>query len=134
MRSWGRCSAQRDRRKPHGGGRHHRQRLGGEGAADGHTLLLAAASHTITGSLYAKLPYHPIDDFTASRTSAAWIRADDQRRGHGANLKEFINYSKSNPGKLNYASAGNGSATHLSMAYLASLTAWTCACAAQIDR
>ncbi len=38
------------------------------------------------------------------------------------NLKEFIAYSKSNPGKLNYASAGNGSATHLSMAYLASLT------------
>src|SRR3954468_11598974 len=34
-------------------------------APDGATLLLSAASHTITGHVYAKLPYHPIDDFTA---------------------------------------------------------------------
>jgi len=90
---------------------------------DGHTLLLAAASHTITGSLYATLPYHPIDDFTG----VAHIGSVDYVLMASAevpakNLKEFIAYSKSNPGKLNYASAGNGSATHLSMAYLASLT------------
>jgi len=34
---------------------------------------------------------------------------------------EFVAYAKANPGKLNYASAGNGSATHLAMAYFASL-------------
>ena len=90
---------------------------------DGHTLLLAAASHTITGSLYATLPYHPIDDFTG----VAHIGSVDYVLMTSAevpakSLKEFIAYSKSNPGKLNYASAGNGSATHLSMAYLASLT------------
>ncbi|HET7198616.1 MAG TPA: tripartite tricarboxylate transporter substrate-binding protein, partial [Burkholderiales bacterium] len=34
---------------------------------------------------------------------------------------EFVAYGRANPGKLNYASAGNGSATHLSMAYFASL-------------
>src|SRR5205085_8416764 len=33
----------------------------------------------------------------------------------------FVDYAKANPGKLNYASAGNGSATHLAMAYFASL-------------
>jgi len=90
---------------------------------DGHTLLLAGASHTITGSLYATLPYHPIDDFTG----VAHIGSVDYVLMASAevpakNLKEFVAYSKSNPGKLNYASAGNGSATHLSMAYLASLT------------
>jgi tripartite-type tricarboxylate transporter receptor subunit TctC len=90
---------------------------------DGHTLLLAAASHTITGSLYAKLPYHPINDFTGiahigSVDYVLMTSADVSAK----NLKEFVSYSKSNPGKLNYASAGNGSATHLSMAYLASLT------------
>jgi tripartite-type tricarboxylate transporter receptor subunit TctC len=37
------------------------------------------------------------------------------------NVKEFISYLKSNPGKLNYATAGNGSATHLSMAYFCGL-------------
>jgi tripartite-type tricarboxylate transporter receptor subunit TctC len=36
-------------------------------------------------------------------------------------VAEFVAYAKANPGKLNYASAGNGSATHLSMAYFASL-------------
>jgi tripartite-type tricarboxylate transporter receptor subunit TctC len=90
---------------------------------DGHTLLLAAASHTITGSLYAKLPYHPIGDFTgiAHIGSVDYVLMTSTEVP-AKNLKEFIAYSKSNPGKLNYASAGNGSATHLSMAYLASLT------------
>jgi len=90
---------------------------------DGHMLLLAAASHTITGSLYAKLPYHPIDDFTgvAHLGSVDYVLMASAEVP-AKNLKEFIAYSKSNPGKLNYASAGNGSATHLSMAYLASLT------------
>jgi tripartite-type tricarboxylate transporter receptor subunit TctC len=89
---------------------------------DGHTLLLAAASHTITGSLYAKLPYHPISDFTGvahigSVDYVLMINASVPAKS----LKEFINYSKDHRGELNYASAGNGSATHLSMAYLASL-------------
>ena len=34
-------------------------------APDGNTLLLSAASHTITGHVYPKLPYHPLNDFTA---------------------------------------------------------------------
>ena len=36
-------------------------------------------------------------------------------------VAEFVAYAKANPGRLNYASAGNGSATHLAMAYFASL-------------
>src|SRR5919108_3213336 len=89
---------------------------------DGNTLLLAAASHTITGHVYSKLPYHPINDFTA----VAHIGTVDYVLMIGAevpakNVKEFIDYAKANRGKLNYASAGTGSATHLSMAYFASL-------------
>ena len=89
---------------------------------DGATLILAAASHTISGSLYAKLSYHPIDDFTA----AAHIGTVDyvlmaSSTVPARSTAEFVAYAKANPGKLNYASAGNGSATHLSMAYFASL-------------
>jgi tripartite-type tricarboxylate transporter receptor subunit TctC len=91
-------------------------------APDGNTLLLAAASHTITGHVYAKLPYHPLNDFSA----VAHIGTVDYvLMINGAmaakTVQEFVAYAKANPGKLNYASAGSGSATHLSMAYLASL-------------
>jgi tripartite-type tricarboxylate transporter receptor subunit TctC len=92
-------------------------------APDGNTLLLAAASHTITGHVYAKLPYHPINDFTA----VAHIGTVDyvlmvNPALPAKTVAEFIAYAKANPGKLNYASAGAGSATHLSMAYFANLT------------
>ena len=91
-------------------------------APDGSTLILAAASHTISGHLYSKLPYHPINDFTA----AAHIGTVDYVLMASAavpakSIREFVSHAKANPGKLNYASAGNGSATHLSMAYFASL-------------
>jgi tripartite-type tricarboxylate transporter receptor subunit TctC len=85
---------------------------------DGSTLLLSAASHTITGHVYAKLPYHPIDDFTGVGhigTVDYVLMINSQIPAN--NVKEFIAYAKANPGKLNYATAGNGSATHLSMAY-----------------
>ena len=91
-------------------------------APDGHTLILAAASHTINGSLYAKLPYDPLGDFTG----VAHIGTVEYVLMIGAALpaktvKEFVDYAKANPGKLNYTTAGSGTATHLSMAYFAGL-------------
>ena len=91
-------------------------------AADGHTLILAGASHTIAGSVYAKLPYDPLRDFTpiahiGSVDYVLLIAAAVPAKS----VREFVAYGKANPGKLNYASAGNGSATHLAMAYFASL-------------
>jgi tripartite-type tricarboxylate transporter receptor subunit TctC len=91
-------------------------------APDGSTLVLSAASHTIAGTLYARLPYDPIADFSA----IAHIGSVDYVLIVNAQLpaktvREFVDYARANPGKLNYASAGNGSATHLSMAYFASL-------------
>jgi len=91
-------------------------------APDGNTLLLAAASHTITAYVYPKLPYHPLNDFSA----VAHIGTVDYVLMANAelpakNVAELIAYAKANPGKLNYATAGAGSATHLSMAYFANL-------------
>jgi len=91
-------------------------------APDGNTLILAAASHTIAGSLYARLPYDPLKDFTP----VAHIGNVDyvllvSSTVPAKTLRDFIAYAKANPGKLNYASAGNGSATHLSMAYFCAM-------------
>ncbi|HET7764450.1 MAG TPA: tripartite tricarboxylate transporter substrate binding protein [Burkholderiales bacterium] len=89
---------------------------------DGHTLVLAAASHTINGSLYAKLPYDPIRDFSgvAHIGTVEYVLMINPRIP-ARTVKEFVDYAKANPGKLNYSTAGVGTATHLSMAYFASL-------------
>lgn len=87
-------------------------------APDGTTMILSAASHTINGSLYAKLPYDPIKDFTgmAHIGNASYVLIINAQVP-AKNAAEYIRYAKANPGKMNYATAGNGSATHLSMAY-----------------
>jgi tripartite-type tricarboxylate transporter receptor subunit TctC len=89
---------------------------------DGGTLLLAAASHTITGHVYAKLPYHPLKDFTpvAHIGNVDYVLMINGELP-AKSVQEFVALLKKDPGKYNYASAGNGSATHLSMAYFASL-------------
>lgn len=85
--------------------------------ADGNTLLLAAASHHIAGHLYSKLSYEPLKDFVGvaniGNAGYALAVAGDMKV---ASTADFIKEVKANPGKYNYASAGNGSATHLAMA------------------
>ena len=90
---------------------------------DGTTMILSAASHTINGSLYAKLPYDPIKDFTALAHigNASYVLIINTEVP-AKNVAEFIRYAKANPGKMNYATAGSGSATHLSMAYFNGLS------------
>ena len=87
-------------------------------ATDNNTLVLAAASHTLAGHLYSKLAYDPIKDFTgvAYVGNTGYVIAAPGNLGVNS-LADYVKFVKSQPGKLNYASAGNGSATHLGMAY-----------------
>lgn len=85
---------------------------------DGTVMVMAAASHNIAASLYPKLAYDPLKDFTplahiGTASYVLMVHPSIPARTVG----EYIAYAKANPGKLNYATAGNGSATHLSMAY-----------------
>jgi len=87
-------------------------------APDSGTMVLGAASHNIAGSLYTKLSYDPQKDFApmahiGTADYVLMIHPDVPAR----TAAEYIRYAKANPGKLNYATAGVGSATHLSMAY-----------------
>jgi len=85
---------------------------------DGGTLILAAASHTLAGHLYEKLPYDPIKDFTAVSLIGYSGYVIGAPSALGANnLKDYIRILKAKPKEFNYASAGNGSASHLGMAY-----------------
>ncbi|HEX2546901.1 MAG TPA: tripartite tricarboxylate transporter substrate-binding protein [Ramlibacter sp.] len=87
-------------------------------ATDNNTLVLAAASHTLAGHLYSKLPYDPVKDFigVAYVGTTGYVIAAPGNLGVNT-LADYVKLVKSQPGKLNYASAGNGSATHLGMAY-----------------
>jgi len=86
--------------------------------SDGTVMVMAAASHNIAGSLYTKLNYDPQKDFApfahvGSASYVLMVHPDVPAK----TAAEYIRYAKANPGKLNYATAGVGSATHLSMAY-----------------
>jgi tripartite-type tricarboxylate transporter receptor subunit TctC len=89
---------------------------------DGHTLVLAAASHTINGSLRAQLSYDPIRDFSgiAHIGTVEYVLMINPRIP-AKTVQEFVAYAREHPGKLNYSTAGVGTATHLSMAYFAGL-------------
>ena len=88
-------------------------------APDGLTLGIAAvAMHAINPWLFAKLPYNPIKDFAPITQmvripNVLVMNADTARRLKIVSLKDFLVYAKAHPGKLNYASGGNGSAGHL---------------------
>ena len=91
-------------------------------APDGLTLDMAAASHNIGKYLYSKLSYDPIKDFAPAayvgNASYVLMVPGDLPVN---NVAEYIKFIKASPGKYNYSSAGNGSATHLAMAYFAGM-------------
>jgi tripartite-type tricarboxylate transporter receptor subunit TctC len=82
---------------------------------DGYTLLLAHSnSNSVAPSLYPKLPYNVVTDFTpiiavANTPLLLTVNPNVPAR----DVKEFIALAKSKPGALRYASSGGGSAQHL---------------------
>ena len=87
--------------------------------ADGYTLLLTTPNHTINAALNSKLPYDTekdlvpvavvaeIPEVLVSHVSAPFV-----------SFPTFIDYARTHPGELNYASAGNGTLPHVSMELL----------------
>ena len=83
--------------------------------ADGHTLMIANTGvMVINPALYPKLPYQTLRDFTPIARTAmqplALLVSNDMPT---KTLGEFVQYAKSNPGKVNFGSAGNGGISHL---------------------
>ena len=84
-------------------------------APDGYTLLYGTnGTHGINASLYRNLRFDPVKDFVpVSRmtTIAAMLIVNNQFPP--TTVDELIRYAKANPGKINFASAGNGTTSHL---------------------
>jgi len=82
---------------------------------DGYTLLISYSGyHVGNPAFFDKLPWDPVKDFSpiALLTISTNVIAVHPSVPVN-NLKEFIAYAKANPGKLNYASQGNGSISHI---------------------
>lgn len=86
-------------------------------APDGYTLIMGnAGSHGINAAVYSKLPYDIQRDFApVSQVAIAPNVMVINPRVPAQSVAEFIAYAKSQPGKLSYASGGNGSSAHMSM-------------------
>ena len=82
---------------------------------DGYTLLISYSGyHVGNPALMDKLPWDPIKDFSPVALLTVSTNAIAVHPSVPVNnLKEFIAYAKANPGKLNYASQGNGSVSHI---------------------
>lgn len=84
-------------------------------APDGYTLVITTMSAmAINQNIYAKVPYDGAKDFTpviqvAALPNVAVVPATLPVKS----MKEFVDYTKANPGKVNYASPGNGTSAHL---------------------
>ena len=83
---------------------------------DGYTLFAGSISTLATNvSMHAKLPYDPLRDFApVTVTTMSPYLFSVNTSVPAATLREFIALAKTTPGKINYASAGNGSGNHLS--------------------
>lgn len=82
-------------------------------APDGHTLLLAVSNHTSNPALFAKVPYDTRGDFTPiSVVASAPLLLVVNPKVPAASLRELLAIARGSPGKLSYASAGNGSVGH----------------------
>jgi tripartite-type tricarboxylate transporter receptor subunit TctC len=84
-------------------------------APDGYTLNMSAIGpHAVNVSLFSKMPYDPVKDFAPI---ALVLEAEGLLVVHPSvpanNVSELITYARANPGKLTFASAGMGTASHL---------------------
>ena len=88
--------------------------------ADGYTLLVGSISNlALNPGLYANLPYDSLRDFEPIGLLVSYSYTLVARKDLPFNsLQEVLAYAKANPGKLNYASAGNGSGQHVLAAAL----------------
>ena len=91
-------------------------------APDGYTLVMGVTgSHAINTSLYSKMPFDPVADFIAISQVAVVPNVIVVHPSVPAStLAELVALARREPGKLNYASLGNGTAAHLGMEMLKS--------------
>jgi tripartite-type tricarboxylate transporter receptor subunit TctC len=97
--------------------------LGAKAEPDGYTIVMAAAAFALNASLYRKLPFDPEKDFVPVSLIAGTPNILAVHPSVPAkSVKELIALAKAKPHALNYASAGNGTTSHLAAELFKSMT------------
>lgn len=97
-------------------------------ATDGHTLLMGTVgTHAINPSLYARMPYDHVKDFSpvtlvAGVPNVMVMNPASAERYGVTDVPSFINAARRNPGRMNMASSGNGTSIHLAGELFKSMT------------
>ena len=89
--------------------------IAAKATADGYTLFMGAVHHSIAPSMYPKLDYNIETDFIplALMANVPQVLVVNPKRVEANTVKEFIEFLRKNPAKLNYGSAGAGTSHHL---------------------
>jgi len=87
--------------------------------SDGYTIYITNIGHSMSAGLYRKLPYDVLADFAPITVVGDVTSVLAANLGLPASsAKELIAYAKAKPGQINFASAGNGTASHLYGEYM----------------
>ena len=90
--------------------------LAAQAAGDGYTLMMTATTFALNPALSKKARYDPLKSFApVSLVATGVLSFAVSAKTSASTVSEFVALSKSNPGKLNYASSGNGTPQHLTM-------------------
>ena len=91
--------------------------------ADGHTIMITSIGMATNKALYAKLNYDPVKDFAPVSLLAVVpnVLVVNAARSADKSVKDVLAHSRREPGKLTYASAGNGTSIHLAGEVFASM-------------
>jgi tripartite-type tricarboxylate transporter receptor subunit TctC len=90
--------------------------LAARAAGDGYTLMMTATTFALNPALSKKARYDPLKSFapvSLVATGVLWFAISASTKADS--MSEFVALAKANPGKLNYASSGNGTPQHLTM-------------------
>jgi len=88
--------------------------LAARAAGDGYTLMMTATTFALNPALSKKSSYDPLKSFTpVSLVATGVLSFAISANTPAADIGQFVALAKSNPGKLNYASSGNGTPQHL---------------------
>ena len=89
--------------------------IAAKAAPDGYNFFMGAVHHTIAPAMYAKLDYDLVRDLVPliQVASVPQVLVVNPKKVPGADFKAFLAQLRSNPGRLNYGSAGGGTSHHL---------------------